>query len=80
MEIELKRPEKIKIKLDGEVYELEKIRMGEVIGFENEVQDKGISGTVAFLVRRGMPEAVVLSLETELVQEILEHLKPKKKD
>ncbi len=79
MELELKRPEKVRIKLDGVVYELSKIKVGEAVGMSEAVKDDP-KAVIAFMVGKGMPEDVVAGLEAELLEQILEALHPKKKN
>ncbi len=80
MDLELKRPEKLRVKLDGETYELKRLTVKEVFAIEGKFKEESNGNfLVGFLTDRGMPEDVVLGLEVELLEEIVENLKPKKK-
>lgn len=79
MELELKRPEKVNVKLDGVVYPMSKLTMGAALAVEKRLKDEGAEALVSILVERGMPEEVVRGLEVELVEQVIEVLKPSKK-
>lgn len=80
MDLELKRPEKLRVKLDGATYELNRLTVKEVFAIEGKFKEESNGNfLVGFLTDRGMPEDVVLGLEVELLEEIVENLKPKKK-
>jgi len=90
MELELKRPSKIKVKLDGETYEMSKVNLAQAQAFDRKVRELRAAGDAtegqalesirSMIVGQGMPEAVVDSLELELLFEIAEALKPGKKN
>lgn len=79
MELELKRPEKLKIKLDGQVYELARVKFAESLSIEKRIKENGPQELLAFLVEHGLPLEVAEGLEIELVERIVEELQPKKK-
>lgn len=86
MELELKRPSTIKVKIDGQVYEMKKLSTAEAMAIQAKAKElgsdeaAGLGATRALIVGRGIPEAVVDSLELELLQELVEALRPAKKN
>jgi hypothetical protein len=77
MELELKRPPKLKVKLDEKIYELTQMKIGAVL--ELERSENKSAAVIAALVNCGMPESVLIDMEFELLEQLISVLKPEKK-
>lgn len=80
--LELNTKSKLKVKIDGEVYELDRITMGMAEAFEEAGKDKGsdtLRRSREFVCSLGLPEDVVKGLSVEDFALLFEHMMPKKK-
>lgn len=90
MEVELKRPSKIKVKIDDVVYEVSKLnlkqaqeisrKVRELRKAEGDQEGAAMQSLRDMIIGRGIPEEVVDSLELELIFQLVEVLQPSKKN
>lgn len=90
MEVELKRPSKIKVKIDDVVYEVSKLnlkqaqeisrKVRELRKAEGDQEGAAMQSLRDMIIGRGIPEDVVDSLELELIFQLVEVLQPSKKN
>lgn len=90
MEVELKRPSKIKVKIDEVVYEVSKLnlkqaqeisrKVRELRKAEGDQEGAAMQSLRDMIIGRGIPEEVVDSLELELIFQLVEVLQPSKKN
>jgi len=85
MQLVLKKPPRLSVVYEGQTYELSKPTLGDSVEFEILLEEAKVSGKksvelmVSFLEARGLPRAASLTMEGELIQEVVDALMPKKK-